>query len=273
MFSRITERFLERAREAVFDHQAFEGAQVAHKPATDRAEREGHAGPSSRYLGPVVYGALDGIITTFAIVSGVAGAALGSGVILILGLANLFADGVSMATGAYLSARSEKEYYRREREREQWEVEHIPEGECAKLSSIFRRRGYSRDDAQRLVDIECRRGNRDRLVDTMLVYELNLLPDERRPQLIALATLGAFVVAGTVPLLAYLAGLFVPIASGVAFEIAISLTAAALFAVGAARVLVTERNWLRSGLEMLVVGGLAAGVAYLVGYLLRGLGG
>ena len=77
----------------------------------------------------MVYGGLDGVVTTFAIVSGVAGDSLGSGVILILGLANVLADSLSMATGAYLSQKSELEYYQREREREVWEVEHFPDGD------------------------------------------------------------------------------------------------------------------------------------------------
>ena len=87
--------------------------------------REEHGGASHAYLGDMVYGGLDGIVTTFAVVSGVAGAQLGSGIVLILGLANLFADGFSMAVGAYLSSKSEQEYYDREYTREAWEVEHF----------------------------------------------------------------------------------------------------------------------------------------------------
>ena len=99
-----------------------------------------------------------------------------------------------------------------------------------------------------------------------------MLRDERKPILSALATLGSFIVAGSVPLFVYLIGLFAPIDSRTSFAIAACLSAAALFGLGAAKVLITERGWLRSGLEMLAVGGLAAGVAYFVGYLLRGLG-
>ena len=100
-----------------------------------------------------------------------------------------------------------------------------------------------------------------------------MLRDERRPILSALATLGSFILAGSVPLLVYLVGLIVPIDAEASFAIAAFLSAAALFGLGAAKVLITERSWFRSGLEMLAIGGLAAGVAYLVGYLLQGLGG
>jgi VIT1/CCC1 family predicted Fe2+/Mn2+ transporter len=83
----------------------------------------------------------------------------------------------------------------------------------------------------------------------------------------------SFVIAGAVPLIVYLLGLAFPISPGVSFPISLALSGAALFGLGAAKVLVTGRNPWRSGLEMLLVGGLAAGVAYVVGALLKGLGG
>ena len=101
------------------------------KAIHDRYEE--HGGGASQFLGDFVYGGLDGIITTFAVVSGVEGASLGANIILILGLANVFADGFSMAMGAFLSQRSEQEFYNKEYEREMWEVEHIPDGERAEL--------------------------------------------------------------------------------------------------------------------------------------------
>ena len=88
-----------------------------------------------------------------------------------------------------------------------------------------------------------------------------------------MATFASFLVAGSVPLLTYLVGLFVTIDPTLAFATSIVLSGLALFGLGAAKVLITERSWFRSGLEMLLVGGIAAGVAYLVGYLLQGLVG
>lgn len=244
---------------------------AAHTP--DRiaaAAREEHGGAAHQYLGEVVLGGLDGIITTFAVVSGVAGAKLGSNVVLILGLANMFADGFSMATGTFLSSRSEQEYYDRERQREAWEVEHFPEGERAELYEIYRYQGYSEADARRMMEIQSEEPKR--WVDAMMVTELRLLPDERRPLLSALATFVAFVLAGAVPLLVYLLGLIMPVPADIRFPISLALSGVALFGLGSAKVLVTERNLWRSGAEMLLVGGLAAGVAYVVGYLLKGLG-
>jgi VIT1/CCC1 family predicted Fe2+/Mn2+ transporter len=265
----ITKR-LDKARKAFEDRDLAASGQ-AHSPEAIRRATEQHGGTSHQYVGDMVYGGLDGIVTTFAVVSGVAGAGLGSGIILILGLANLLADGLSMAAGAYLSLKSEREYYQREREREAWEVEHFPEGERIEMLELYKAKGYSQEDAQTLIAIQSK--NQELWVDEMMVQELGLLPDDRRPTYSALATLASFVVAGAVPLLVYVVGLFVPIDPSTAFMTSIILSAMALFGLGAAKVLITERNWFRSGLEMLIVGGLAAAVAYLVGYLLQGLGG
>jgi VIT1/CCC1 family predicted Fe2+/Mn2+ transporter len=265
----ITKR-IDDARKAYAERDLAASA-AAHTVKAIAQAREEHGGATHKYLGEVVYGGLDGIVTTFAVVSGVAGAALGAGVVLILGLANLLADGLSMATGAYLSSKSEREYYDQERRREAWEVEHFPEGERAELVDIHLAAGYSADDARTLARVQSQ--NKERWIDAMMVQELGLMREDREPLLIGLATLLAFVVAGSVPLLVYLAGLFAPVDPAVAFPVSLALSGAGLFALGAAKVLVTGRNWLRSGLEMLIVGGLAASVAYVVGFLLQGLGG
>ena len=229
-----------------------------------------HGRPSHRYIGPVVYGGLDGIVTTFAVVSGVAGARLGAHVVLVMGLANLLADGVSMAVGAYLSQHSEQEYYERERQRERWQIRHERRAEKRILATIYEHNGFTPVDARRLTRLETH--NPQHWSRTMLIEELGLLADDRNPLAIALVTFAAFVVAGSVPLLVYLAGLVVPIAPDTALATSLGLSAAALFGLGAAKVLVTDRDMLRSGAQMLIVGGLAAGVAYVVGVLLRRLG-
>lgn len=262
---------VEDARRA-FEKRDLESSAKAHDLRRIRAEhREKHGGVGHQYIGEMVYGGLDGIITTFAVVSGVAGADLGAHVILIMGLANLFADGFSMATGAFLSSRSEQEYYNRELERERWEVEHFPEAERAELKEIYLARGYSEENAERLV--EAHTSSPERWVQAMMIDELGLLPDERKPLISALATFVSFVVAGSMPLLIYLIGLITPIPPDIAFLISLVLSGAALFGLGAAKVFVTGLKPLRSGLEMLVVGGLAAAVAYAVGALLKNVGG
>ncbi|MBN1317750.1 MAG: VIT1/CCC1 transporter family protein [Anaerolineales bacterium] len=264
----LTKR-IDQARKA-FQDRDTKAAKDAHSSQAIIKAAEEHGGASHQYIGDMVYGGLDGIVTTFAVVSGVAGAELGAGIIIIMGLANLLADGFSMATGAYLSSKSEREYYDRERSREAWEVEHFPDGERLELVEIYKANGYSQQDAESLVEIQSK--DKKRWLDAMMVNELGLLPDDRKPILSALATFASFLVAGSVPLFMYLLNLITPVDSTFSFLIALVMSALALFCLGAAKVFVTARNWLRSGLEMLLIGGLAAGVAYLVGYMLRGLG-
>lgn len=244
-------------------------AAAAHTSARIYAEEQ-HGGASSKYLGDMVFGGLDGIITTFAVVSGVAGAQLGARVVLIMGLANLFADGFSMAIGAYLSSKSDQEYYQREREREAWEVQNFPEGERAELFEIYHSKGYSEEDTKNLVEIKTR--NPELWLDTMMIEELGMLKDESKPIISALTTLIAFILSGSIPMFIYIIGLFFPISTTATFPISLGFSALGLFGLGAAKVFVTHRNALKSGLEMLLVGGLAAGVAYLVGTLLKGIG-
>jgi vacuolar iron transporter family protein len=223
------------------------------------------------YLGDMVYGGLDGIVTTFAVVSGVAGARLDASVILILGLANLLADGFSMATGNYLSTRSEREYYDRELRRQEWEIEHFPDGQRAELLALYQQHGYAEADAARMVAMQT--ADKQRWAAVMMIEELGMVREDGNPLANALATFLAFVIAGALPLLVYLLGLVVPIAPDAAFPTSVVLSGVALFALGAAKVYVTGLNPIRSGLEMLLVGGLAALVAYVIGVLLRGLAG
>ena len=260
---------LEEARQAYLKGDKKASA-LAHTHKAIQAT-EKHGGAGSQYLGEMVYGGLDGIVTTFAVVTGVAGAQLGTSIILILGLANLFADGFSMATGAYLSTKSEQEYYRKEWEREAWEVEHFPDGERMELIDVYRSRDYSEDDARQLVEIQSREPNR--WVNAMMLDELGMMKDESNPLVNGLVTFGAFIVAGSVPLLVYLLGLVVSIPQTSTLPASLIMSALALFGLGAAKVLITKLNPIRSGLEMLIVGGLAAGVAYAVGALLKGIGG
>jgi VIT1/CCC1 family predicted Fe2+/Mn2+ transporter len=266
----ITKR-IDQAREA-FMNNDLKASKAAHqKKAIAKAAKEEHGGAGSQYIGNMVYGGLDGIVTTFAVVSGVAGANLGANVVMIMGVANLLADGLSMAIGAYLSEKSVKEYYNNEKRRETWEVENYPEGERLELKEIYKSQGYPDPDVAKLVEIKT--ANKKRWVETMMVEELGLLADEKKPLTGSAITFASFVVAGSLPLLSYLVGLFIPIPMNIAFWISIGLSALALFSLGAAKVKVTGLKPIRSGLEMLIVGGLAAGVAYGVGVLLKGIGG
>jgi VIT1/CCC1 family predicted Fe2+/Mn2+ transporter len=123
--------------------------------------------------------------------------------------------------------------------------------------------------------VEIKSRDHKRWVDAMMLEELKLMPSESNPVTSALVTFGAFLIAGILPLLIYLLDWIFPFTLDpqTAFYSSVGLSGLALFGLGAAKVLVTERSPIRSGIEMLLVGGLAAAVAYVVGMLLKGIGG
>lgn len=227
-----------------------------------------HKITQGKYMGPLVYGASDGIITTFAVVAGAMGAHLSPQVVLIMGFANLFGDGFSMAMGDYLSKRTTMKYDESERKREEWEVEIDPNSEKAELLEIYRTKGLNDDKAKNLVEILS--SNKKLWIDTMMHEELGILEDEgASPVKSAFVTFFSFAFFGFMPLLTYIFASFVPFFAQHTFLIAAVLTLVTLFIVGALRNIVTNVSWIRSGLEMLLVGSMSAFVAYIVGFLIR----
>lgn len=218
--------------------------------------------PGGAYLKDIVYGANDGIITTFAVVAGGAGANLDSTVVILLGIANLLADGFSMAASNYLGSKSELDYVMHERRTEELELHHEPEEEHAEMNGFLRRKGYTKKDAEALLPLLSK--NKEFWLDIMTREELGLCPPHKdgQPRRSAIATFFAFVIAGAVPLAPYI--FFIRGAS--LFAYAILGTAASLFIVGALRSLLTNKRWYMAGSEMLLVGGIAACIAYGMGY-------
>jgi VIT1/CCC1 family predicted Fe2+/Mn2+ transporter len=234
----------------------------AHDRTRDEAEEE-HQQTQGQYIKSMVYGGLDGIITTFAVVAGVAGASLAAGVVLILGFANLVADGLSMAIGDFLSTRAEQEYNRAEREREAWEVENYPEGEKREMVELYTARGMDPGDARAVTEVLAR--NKQAWVAVMMAEELGIVESGESPLKNALATFLSFALFGLIPLAAYVGARFLPALAVHTFALSIALTGLTLFVLGALKSRITRRNWLYSGAETLVVGGLAAAAAYGIG--------
>jgi VIT1/CCC1 family predicted Fe2+/Mn2+ transporter len=258
-------RDLDNARHA-YENADAEASRLAHRAKGGVAPEEHGQG---QYVKSFIYGGLDGTITTFAVVAGVAGAHLSAGVVLILGFANLFADGISMAMGDYLSSKAEREYNEKERHREAWEVEHYPEGEKQEMVEIYMEKGVPETDAHTIVDILSQ--HKDAWVEVMMREELGIVEDASSPLKNALVTFGSFVCFGFVPLVTYLFIEFAPSFVPNAFAITCGLTALTLFILGALKVKITNRTWYAAGTEMLLVGGIAAAVAYVVGILLAGM--
>jgi VIT1/CCC1 family predicted Fe2+/Mn2+ transporter len=259
-------RSLDKAK-AAFKNQDPAASRKAHQVGIEGAVEE-HKQDQGKYIKSLVYGGLDGIITTFAVVAGVAGAALSPGIVLILGFANLIADGLSMAIGDYLSTKAEQEYSRAERERELWEVRHYPEGEKQEMVELYVDKGIPQKDAETVVDILSK--NDKAWVDIMMVEELGIVEDDESPVKNALVTFFSFLVFGFIPVVAYVIARFLPAMENT-FLLAAILTGVTLFLLGALKVRITGMNWFKSGFEMLLVGGIAAGAAYGIGVALSGL--
>lgn len=221
------------------------------------------------YLGDAVFGAIDGTVTTFAVVAGAAGAGLGEGVAIILGLANLFADGFSMAVGNYLGTKSERQHVDRVRRIEEEHIDELPEGEREEIRQIFKGKGFEGDTLEDIVDVITE--DRKRWVDTMVSEEWGLSLNLRSAVRAALVTFIAFLVAGAVPLVPVLVSMIVDLPRW--FGISAVVTAVTFFAIGMLKARLVAKGAWASGVETLLIGGGAAVLAFGVGWFLRSVVG
>ena len=238
---------------------------VEHEHSPDAIRRRLETGPTHNYLRDWIYGGIDGSVTTLAVVTGVAGAQLSHWIILVLGFANLFADGFSMAASNYLGTKAELDDWRRLEHIEYRHIELEPEGEREEIRQIFERKGFEGADLQRIVELVT--SNRERWVQTMLMDEYGLPHAVRSPWIAALSTFTAFLICGLVPLLPYL------FAATRSFPISVALTGVVFFAIGSIKSRWSTSSWWHSGVTTLLVGAIAASLAYLTGDLLRRLFG
>ena len=217
-----------------------------------------------------VYGAFDGSVTTFAVVAGAIGASLSPMIVVILGFANLFADGFSMAMGNYQAAKARVEFIQMQRKREEWEIDNMEESERQEIRDIYAKKGFTAELLDEIVKVITSR--RKVWVDTMMKEELGLIEDGRRPLDTAASTMFGFVVIGIIPLIPflfiYVAGLQLGSAS---FTYSVVSTSVAFFLIGIIKGKIVKKPLVRSGLTTLFVGGIAATVAYLVGNLLSNI--
>eukprot|EP00127_Corallochytrium_limacisporum_P002124 Clim_evm18s108 gene=Clim_evmTU18s108 len=267
----LASRDLGKARDAYMEGDA-EASRAAHTVTIYEAT-ESHKVGTGGYIKSAVFGGMDGIITTFAIVSGIAGADLSSELVLVLGIANLLADGISMGFGDFISSQAENEYAHYERKREAWEFENYPEGEINAMVEIYTSKGVEKGDAEQILQLMSKYP--DFFVDHMMVQELGIMmPDEDdSPAKDGLVTFTSFLIFGSFPLIAYTIFEEIDIEGDFnwPFFFACVVTAIALFALGTIKGLLTNKNKWVSGLWVLLNGALAAAAAYFIGFGLRGL--
>ena len=221
-----------------------------------------------KYLGEFVYGGIDGAVTTFAVVAGAVGAELSSSIILILGFANLLADGFAMSVGSFLSSKSQKDFYNRQRNTEYWEIDNMPDMEKEEIRDIYLKRGFTGDLLNQVV--ETITSDKDRWVDIMMKEELNMVDEDKSPFLKGAATFVSFLLVGFIPLTIYLLDYFIKLDLHHFLWSAI-LTGLAFVAIGYLKSFVTKTNQFRSIVETLLLGSLAAIIAYYVGDVLEKL--
>jgi VIT1/CCC1 family predicted Fe2+/Mn2+ transporter len=219
-----------------------------------------HRNITGGWLRPALFGVTDGLVSNFALVMGVAGAGVAARVVLLAGLAGLFAGAFSMATGEYNSVRSQQELAHAEIALERRELERAPEAEEAELAGIYRSRGLDAGLAREVA----RQFARDPEVLWRIHAreELGIDPDNLpSPWVAAGASFVAFALGAFVPVLAYL------VALSHAFVVAAVLSGLALFVIGAVVGRMTARAWLYTAARQLLLGAGAAAVTYGVGSL------
>lgn len=236
------------------------------------SEKDLHSGEkryiNKAYISEFVYGGIDGAITTFAVVAGAEGASLGVTVVVILGLANLIADGFSMSVGNFFSTKAERDNFEKHRQVEYWEIENLREKEVAEIRQIYQAKGFKGELLEQVVEVIT--ADKDVWVDTMMKEELEMVKGEKAPHKTAGVTFFSFIVVGAVPLLSYVfIGDDLTAANPRLFLYSCILTAIALSIVGGLKSIVTEKNIFIGVLETVSLGGIAAFLAYYVGDVLE----
>lgn len=220
--------------------------------------------PGGSIVRELVFGANDGLVAAFAVASGVNGAGVQSKVILIAGLAELIGGTISMALGAYLSTKSQIEYYRGEMGREAYEVDNFPEVEKEEVREIYEGKGFKGEMLERIISHIT--SDKERWVDIMMREELGLSLDQTvSPLKSGIATGGAYAFGALMPVLPYV---FMQPGNGLIASAVLTLSV--LFGVGAAKTVVTGKNAWRSGLESMAIGGLAAAATFVAGKIFAG---
>jgi vacuolar iron transporter family protein len=225
-------------------------------PATPHIEKHFTASETVR---DIVIGMSDGLTVPFAIAAGLSGAVDATGLIITAGLAEIAAGSIAMGLGGYLAARSDAEHYASEKVREEKETIEIPEMEAKEVQDVFRAYGLSAETSKPIVDALRKRP--DAWVDFMMRFELGLeKPDPKRALASAATIAGAYIAGGFIPLSPYL------IASTVseALPVSILVTLTALTVFGYIKGRFTGVLPVRSALQTVLIGGMAAGVAFLI---------
>lgn len=220
--------------------------------------------PDRQNIPDAVLGGIDGCVTTFAVVSGSVGAGFPSSVAVILGFANLFADGFSMAISNYESSKAEQEFIESIKKSEEIHIDEIPEGEREEVRQIFKAKGFKEDILEKIV--ETITTDRRIWLETMLMEEHGISKTTPRPWQSGWVTFIAFISVGTIPLMPYLVS---PMEMNQQFMTSAFLAGTMFFLIGMLKSLALAKPAFLSGVRTLSTGGAAAALAYFTAYFLR----
>ena len=235
-----------------------------HNHIPEEIEERLKTGPQAHYLKEWVYGGIDGVVTTFAIVAGVVGASLSPLIVLILGVANLIADGFSMAAGSYSATKADSDNYWRLRAREEDHVENYYEGEIAETQILLEQKGFQGEELERMVLAIS--SDKETWIEWMMQEEYGLSRPIHSPMHAALNTFAAFVVCGSMPILPFI------FSFPHAIEWALFFSAITFFAIGSLKSMWSIHSWWKEGGSTLAIGLTAAFIAYGIGYGLKAIG-
>lgn len=251
----------------------------ASSPAAARdpqATEHWHAGgDTGSNLRDLVLGISDGLVTVIAFVAGTTALLQGTNLVLKAGVAEMFAGAVSMGLGAYLGSKSQREVYEKEKAREYYEVEHMPEMERQEVRDIYAAKGFEGADLEMIVARIT--SDKDRWVNMMMSEELGYGDESNESPVRTGVIVGiSYMIGALVPLAAYIIHRILSIADSsdslnTTFIISVALTLAVLFAFGTFKSRFTHQPWWRSGLEMMIAGGVGALIVYSIGNLVQGL--
>ncbi len=212
----------------------------------------------------VTFGMNDGVVSVFALLAGIAGAGQGTQTILVTLIAATAAGALSMAAGEFISSKSESDFFNHEIEQERLEIKLCPEIELEELRQIYKKKGFEGDLLDDVVNQLAK--NDDQWIKEMVIDELGVTELEHESSLkTALVIFVAFCIGASFPTLPYVFLAPLNIDADMIFNISTGVTIGGLFFAGAMKKFVTGVNWLKSGLEMVLVGAFAFGISYLIG--------
>ncbi|MEH6455268.1 MAG: VIT1/CCC1 transporter family protein [Cocleimonas sp.] len=222
--------------------------------------------PKSQNVSDAILGGIDGCVTTFAIISGSTGAGFSPSVAIILGFANLFADGFSMGVSNYESIKAQQEYSETLKKTEEEHIDKVPEGEREEIRQIFARKGFKGEILEEIVKTISQ--DKRLWVETMIVEEHGISKNTPSAWKSAFTTFFAFLIVGAVPLFPFL---FTSLDMNQQFLVSASLAGIMFFSIGMLKSIVFSMPIFKSGLRTLLTGSMAASLAYATGYFLKAI--